>query len=432
MIKDAISLSELLSDVRATIKESFDELYWVVAEISDIRENQKGHCYITLVEKQDEKVIAQSKANLWLYDYRRLTQKFAQATGETLKVGMKIMILCSLDFHEVYGFGLTIKDIDPTYTMGEMALKKKETIERLHREGLLGLNKTIPLAVVPQRIAIISSPTAAGYEDFMNQLLQNPYGYVFYTRLFPALMQGDEAGESIIKAFKEIENQIDDFDMVVLIRGGGSSIDLSCFDGYDLAVTIAKFQIPVITGIGHERDISVADMVAHTSMKTPTAVAEFILSGVRGFEESILEVYHRIKVVSQRIVLDSKTELNDLMHRFIFGAKNFSIRALGGLKITTNKLISSVSSLLNSHISAVDKLQESIRLLNPENILKRGYSITKLKGQALRDANQVKQGDVIETILYKGRINSIVKIEQKEVKNKDEGCRRPYLFEGIE
>ncbi|MFQ3573378.1 MAG: exodeoxyribonuclease VII large subunit [Thermodesulfovibrionales bacterium] len=432
MNSPARTLSELLSEVRLTIKANFTELYWVVAEISEIRENQKGHCYLTLVEKQDNNIVAQSRANMWVYDYRKLMQKFSEATGEILKVGMKVMMLCGIDFHEVYGFGLIIKDIDPAYTLGEMALKKKQTIERLKREGLLDLNKSLPLPVVPQRIAVISSSTAAGYGDFINHLTDNPYGYVFNTRLFPALMQGEEAKDSIIVAFQDIQKQIYDFDVVVLIRGGGSSIDLSCFDEYDLAVAIARYQLPVITGIGHERDKSVADMVAHTSVKTPTAVAEFILSGVRSFEELLIEIHQRIKTVSSKILKNSTNELDTLMHRFIYGAKDYSKRGLNNLHIIVHTLIRSTKTLLQRHNTLLDNLQDTVRLLSPETILKRGYSITTFNGQILKDHALLRDGDVIETTLYKGRLSSIVKTSKKGVKRINEKSQRPYLFEGIE
>lgn len=432
MIDNAITLGDLLSEVRATLKDSFTELYWVIAEISDIRENQKGHCYLTLVDKQDNKIVAQSRANLWFYDYRKLSQKFAAATGEPLKVGMKIMILCGVDFHEVYGFGLIIKDINPAYTIGELALKKKETIDRLQKEGLLDLNKEVFLPVVPQNIAVISSPTAAGYGDFINHLVKNPYGYVFNTSLFSALMQGEDAESSIINAFQEIQGQIENFDVVVLIRGGGSSIDLSCFDGYDLAVTIAKFPIPVITGIGHERDISVADMVAHTDLKTPTAVAEFILSGARSFEESLLEIYQRIRTISDRTLKNTSNELNALAHRFIYGAKGFSAKGIGALQIIANNLVTSVRSCFQKNEIILNNLQDTVRLLSPDNILKRGYSITTFKRSILKDGSQLRDGDVIETTLFKGKFKSVVRIHAKEAKKTNGKTREPYLFEGVE
>ena len=243
---------------------------------------------LELVEKDDNKVIAQVKANIWAYEYRKLSLKFQAATNESLRPGMKVLLLVAVTFHEVYGLSLNVRDIDPAYTMGEMALKKRKVIERLTKEGLVKLNKSLSLPVVPQRIAVISSPTAAGYGDFFGQLDNNPYGYKFVHTLFPALMQGSGAEQSIISALRKVSQKIDLFDVLVIIRGGGSVIDLNCFDSYDLASEVARSPLPVITGIGHEKDDTVVDITAHTKMKTPTAVAEFLISGLRSFEENII------------------------------------------------------------------------------------------------------------------------------------------------
>ena len=281
------SLYELNNIIKSAIGYALPDTYWVVAEIADIKLNQKGHCYLELVEKEDSKIIAQVKANIWAYEYRKLSLKFQAVTNESLRPGMKVLLLVAVTFHEVYGLSLNVKDIDPSYTMGEMALKKREVIERLTKEGLMELNKSLSLPIVPQRIAVISSPTAAGYGDFFDHLDNNPYGYKFIHILFPALMQGAEAEQSIISALRKVRQKRDLFDVLVIIRGGGSVIDLNCFDSYNLASQVAQLPLPVITGIGHEKDDTVVDMTAHTKMKTPTAVAEFLISGLRSFEENV-------------------------------------------------------------------------------------------------------------------------------------------------
>ena len=218
--------------------------YWVIAEIADTKLNQRGHCYLELVEKEDNRTIAQVKANIWAYEYRKLSLKFQTATNESLKPGMKVLLLVAVIFHEVYGLSLNVKDIDPAYTMGEMALKKREVIERLTKEGIIALNKSLSLPVVPQRIAVISSPTAAGYGDFFDHLDNNPYGYRFIHVLFPALMQGAEAEESIISALRKVSQKRELFDVLVIIRGGGSVIDLNCFDSYEIASRGCKIAAP--------------------------------------------------------------------------------------------------------------------------------------------------------------------------------------------
>ena len=256
------TLSELNTAIKATLELAFPEMVWVVAEISEIRHNSKGHCYLELVEREEEETLAQIRANIWAYTFRNLASKFEKATGESLKQGMKVLLQVTVTFHEVYGLSLNVKDIDPTYSLGELAKKKREVIARLTKEGLINLNKQIHLSLVPQRIAVISSETAAGYGDFINHLDDNPYGYKIFYTLYQSLMQGQEAEASIIAALKQIREHIKLHDAVVIIRGGGSQIDLSCFDTYSLAVEVAKFPLPVITGIGHERDDTVVDLVA--------------------------------------------------------------------------------------------------------------------------------------------------------------------------
>src|SRR5208283_1477158 len=310
--KSTYSLYELNNIIKSVISDAFAGTFWVIAEIAECKCNQRGHCYLELVEKEADKTIAQIRATIWAYDYRKLSHKFQMATSESFKQGMKILLLAGIAFHEVYGLSLNIRDIDPTYTMGEMARRKAEVIERLKQEGLMDLNKGFSLPLVPQRIAVISSPTAAGYGDFFDQLDRNLYGYTFDHVLFPALMQGQEAEESIISALTKIREQKHRFDVVVLVRGGGSAIDLNCFDSYAIAAHIARCPLPVITGIGHEKDASVADMVAHTRMKTPTAVAEFLISGIRSFEERIIEIQNLLRLYAERLFKDQRYKLNSV------------------------------------------------------------------------------------------------------------------------
>jgi exodeoxyribonuclease VII large subunit len=424
------TLSELNTAVKATLELAFPESVWVVAEISEIRCNSKGHCYLELVEREEEETIAQIKANIWAYTFRNLASKFEKTTGETLKQGMKVLLQVNVTFHEIYGLSLNVKDIDPTYSLGAMARKKREVIERLTKEGLINLNKQIPLPLVPQRIAVISSATAAGYGDFIDHIDDNPYGYKIFYKLYQSLMQGQEAEASIIAALKQIRGHIKLHDAVVIIRGGGSQIDLSCFDTYSLAVEVAKFPLPVITGIGHERDDTVVDMVVHTKLKTPTAVAEFLILGMSSFEERLSDAQstlvirakellreenHRLQYLMQQfrhIVRDRfNGEINRIetaLHRLIHGTTQVIDGNNNKLKLDVNRLVGGLKIVFHEHKNKIKHFEQAIRLLDPINVLQRGYSITYLWEKAIKDSSELQAGDIIRTKVYKGSVNSKV------------------------
>jgi len=424
------TLSELNTTIKATLELAFPESVWVVAEISEIRCNSKGHCYLELVEREEEETIAQIRANIWAYTFRNLASKFEKATGETLKQGMKVLLQVNVTFHEVYGLSLNVKDIDPTYSLGEMARKKREVIERLTKEGLINLNKQIPLPLVPQRIAVISSATAAGYGDFIDHIDDNPYGYKIFYKLYQSLMQGQEAEASIIAALKQIRGHIKLHDAVVIIRGGGSQIGLSCFDTYSLAVEVAKFPLPVITGIGHERDDTVVDLVAHTKLKTPTAVAEFLILGMSSFEERLLDAQntlinrvkellreenHRLQYLMQQfrhIVKDRfNGEINRIetaLHRLIHGTTQIIDGNNNKVKLDVNRLVGGLKIVFQEHKSKIKNFEQAIRLLDPINVLQRGYSVTYLREKAIKDSRELQEGDIIRTKVYKGSVNSKV------------------------
>jgi exodeoxyribonuclease VII large subunit len=275
------SLSELNGLVKDTIKIAFPQTYWLRAETSDVRVNaSSGHCYLEFVEKDStgNSIIAKARGSIWAKTFWKVKAYFEQTTGQSFASGIKVMVKVSIEFHELYGYSLNVVDIDPTYTLGDMARKRLEIIERLKTEGVFTLNKELTFPTLPKRIALITSPTAAGYEDFLNQLNNNKSGYVFSVKLFPAIMQGDRTESSIITALEQVYDEEDKFDVVAIIRGGGATSELSCFDSYMLAAHCAQFPLPIITGIGHERDESIVDMVANTRMKTPTAVAEFLIN----------------------------------------------------------------------------------------------------------------------------------------------------------
>jgi exodeoxyribonuclease VII large subunit len=428
--KAAFSLFELNNIIKDAISYALPDTYWVMAEIADTKLNQKGHCYLELVEKADNRTIAQVKANIWAYEYRRLDLKFRTATKESLKPGMKVLLLVAVTFHEVYGLSLNIRDIDPAYTMGEMALRKREVIERLIKEGLIGLNKSLVLPLVPQRVAVISSPTAAGYSDFFNQLDNNLFGYRFVHTLFPALMQGTEAEQSIISALRKVRQKKELFDVLVIIRGGGSVIDLNCFDSYNLAFEIAKFPLPVITGIGHEKDDTVVDMTAHTKMKTPTAVAEFLISGLRSFEENIAELQNRMVKYAERFIKDENHSLTSLTRRLNFISIQLTTSLHNKIDGAEINLRSQIKQFIHKTGSRLDHFEKVVRLLDPVNVLQRGYSITHHKGKILKDVALLRKGDVIETRLFKGVFKSVVdKTKEAEEREQDQAND---LFSGID
>ena len=313
-MNERFSISELNGEVKKVLSSNFTAPVWVIGEISELNVNSNGHCYLTLIEKSEseDRIIAQARATIWSYTFRMLRPFFETSTGQQLTDGIKVLLQVSVEFHELYGYSLNVRNIDPTYTLGDQARKRREIINRLTEEGVITMNQELELPLVPQKIAIISSSSAAGYQDFMEQLTSNPFGYKFYTKLFPAVMQGDQAEKSIVGALDRIYPYEDFFDLVVLIRGGGSQVDLSCFDNYNVAYHITQFPLPVLTGIGHEKDDSIADLVAHTRLKTPTAVAEFILDGVTSFEERVNLLQQEAVELVENQMEEEKDRLEDL------------------------------------------------------------------------------------------------------------------------
>jgi len=430
------SLYELNNMLRRGIREYFPENLWVQAEIAECKENASGHCYLELIEKQEDTdyLRARAKAVIWSNLWMFLREEFIQQTGSRLQAGQKILILVKPDFHELYGLSLVVQDIDPAYTLGEWALRRRAVLLRLEQEGVLELNKELSWPVLPQRLAVISSPTAAGYEDFMHQLQHNSRGFVFYTCLFPAIMQGAQAETSILTALDRILAHQECFDLVVLIRGGGGTTDLSCFDSYELASALAQFPLPLLSGIGHERDRSVADMVAHTSVKTPTAAAEKILScleqedqGIEDMVESFLALAQEtlnLKVqellfYKERIVQLSSAQKNkgELQLQKLKSALEYAARER--LQQMQNKLgraketISLLSPrLLEQQAQALDVLKLKLEAYSPEIQLKRGYSITLNQGRVLRSVQGLPPGSLLETRLKDGSILSKTLAEQ--------------------
>ncbi len=432
-----LSISQLTEQIRLTLEHELEPVYWVVGELSDFRQAPQGHVYFELVEKQGNQILAKIRANLWQFTYRSVAAKFESFTGISLKNGMKVLAHVAVTYHPVYGLSINVKDIDPSFSLGERARLRQETIDRLTREGLIQLNGRFQLPAVVQRIAIISSATAAGYGDFVNQIEKNSYGYKVYHKLFNSLMQGNEAVGSLLLALEKVKSEINglDIEAVVIIRGGGAQLDLDCFDEYRLGAAIANFPLPVFTGIGHERDETVADLVAHTRLKTPTAVAEFILSGFREFEENLIMMLQRL----DRSTRQQLREEENKIHHYALRAKSLSKNRISleiekiknranriesasknQVKIQTYNLETlekglkrSLNAFLMKQIEKLASQETLLRQLDPDSILKRGYSRTELEGKPIHLV-EAKAGDQIETFTQNQKISStITEIKQK-------------------
>ena len=431
-MKKALTLLELNSLVRESIELTLSDEYWVQAEVSEVRE-VRGHCYMELVEKDSFRntPVAKAPAKCWKSTWMLIKPYFERITGQSLHAGIKVLMKVYPQFHENYGFSWIVTDIDPQYTIGDMARKRQEIVRILKEEGVFDLNRELSIPMFANRIAVISSAGAAGYGDFCNQLSGNEYGFHFYFSLFPAIMQGEKIEQSVISALNKINNLIDDFDCVVIIRGGGATSDLSGFDTLALAENVANFPLPVITGIGHERDESVLDMVSNTRVKTPTAAAAFLINNLKHTSDLIDDYRDRIlSSVALRMEAEEQ-RLNRISERIplLFSViKERQLILLSGMAnsliIASNKRLSdenmriakmavrlSSTSItrINNEKNRLNVLSERIRMSDPTLLLKRGFSMTTLNGKVVRSTTDVAPGDVIETCLENGRITSIVK-----------------------
>lgn len=432
-----LTLYELNHLVKDVLESEMPDEYWVEAELSECRES-KGHCYMELIQKDERSAtpIAKASAKCWVSKWMLIRPYFERTTGQRLHAGMKVLLKVYPQFHEAYGFSWIITDIDPTYTLGDMARKRQEIIRQLKEEGVFDLQKELQLPLFCQNIAVISSETAAGYGDFCNQLTDNPYGFLFHTQLFPAIMQGDGVEQSVINALEEIfdvqSSQSDMFDCVVIIRGGGATSDMSGFDTLALAENVANFPIPIITGIGHERDESILDMVSYLRVKTPTAAAAFLIEHLKEVRDSIEDLQNRMIHCAQQKLSALNSNLSaiaDVIPRLFSIVKTRQEARLDSL---FSSLLSSIQQTIlaqKSNLATIEQripmlivdrrltaeyhrlemLEEKIKSLDPALLLRRGYSITLFKGKAVRDPLALKKGDEIETRIEKGIIKSIIK-----------------------
>lgn len=407
---EIISLYELNQLIRAVLEGSFPETFLVTAEIASC--DVKSHCYLTLVDKDKETIRAEMKAVIWADKYKKLSTAFTQATGAGLTKGIKILFEASISFHERYGLKLNIVNIDPSYTIGEMAVKRKEILERLVKEGIKERNKELEFPLVPQKIGIISSSTAAGYEDLMTHLANNTYGYKFTCRLYESLMQGDRAEESVVSALQKCMADASQLDVVVIVRGGGGQADLQCFDSYEIAKAIAFMPVPVIAGIGHERDITVVDEVSNMRAKTPTAVADLIITRVKDFEDRLDSLTHNLVHGTQRLTSDEREKISTLAKNLEAAVRKEQLDNAFKLDLFVKGLKYALK-LIQSEKERLRSREGNVGHLNPANVLKRGYSITYHNGKAINSASNADAGDILRTVLYKGELTSIVEKQSR-------------------
>ena len=373
--------------VRDAIEMQLPDEYWVEAELAECRE-RGGHCYLELIEKENttNTPVAKASAKCWRQTWQMILPYFERTTGQTLRAGMKVLLKVYAQFHEAYGFSWIVTDIDPTYTLGDMARKRQEIIRQLKEEGVFDLQRELCIPRFAKRIAVISAAGAAGYGDFCRQLEENEYGFKFEVTLFPAIMQGEQVESSVVAALNQIYDCIRDFDVVVIIRGGGAISDLSGFDTLALAENVAQFPLPIITGIGHDRDESILDMVANTQVKTPTAAAALLIDNLRQVLERMNEAQQRITMAINQRLANQKTRLSNFQTLIPVLSQRILTNARHRLELTELKL--------QSH--------------DPQLQLKRGFSITLHNGRAVHDPTLLKEGDEIETRVEKGTIRSVV------------------------
>lgn len=415
MNEDILSLYELNALVRRGIEQAMPDACWIQAELSDVRQNANGHCYLEFVQKDERsgQMVAKARGMIWNQVFLMLKPYFEETTGQAFSNGLKVLVQVTVQFHELYGYSLTVTDIDPAYTIGDMAKRRREIILQLEEDGILTMNKELPTPVLPQRIAVISSATAAGYEDFSHQLANNPYGFAFYTELFPAFMQGNQVEQSVLSALDKIHQRMAEFDVVVIIRGGGATSELASFDSYLLAAACAQFDLPVLVGIGHERDETVLDTVAHVSVKTPTAAAEWLIGRIYESAAHLNYLSNRIKEgVLQRVNNESsrlklwQTRLPSMVVRRLSNEKRT-------LMMLENRLGQAVKARIMRETHRIDLMKQRIEDASPEKLLARGYSITLKDGKAVKDSRDVKEGDELITYVLTGSFAS------KVIKNKD-------------
>ena len=409
------SLAELATYLQRVVAMNFQEPVWVRAEILQAKEN-RGHIYLDLIQKDihAEGITAQASAALWSKNKNLIVRKIGHSLDQFLREGVEVSLLVDITYHAIYGLTLSIQDLDPAYTLGRLQLNKQQTIEKLRQENLMELNKKIPLPDVIQRIAVLSAPTAAGYQDFVKQLADNEYGYDFSITLFPNAMQGLRVRPELLANLTAITEQISKFDCVVMIRGGGAKIDLSAFDQYDIAKGIAELALPVLSGIGHETDSSVVDLVSHKSFKTPTAVAAFLIEKNLSFESQILSLLNQIEKSVQMSMGRAQEKLANIRIKLLSLPQHLLQSEFHRLVQITQRLHASHRLRLEREFNLLKEINVLIRTLDPRNILERGYVLSLQNGKAIKRAEDADVNIILETVFADGVLES--RIQTKHLK----------------
>ena len=383
MEKEYIDLFEFQSRLKQGIECLFPSRIWVKAEVSAVKARSGGHCYMELSQSDANGLVAKANAIIWASKYRFIAPYFESVTGSPLSEGMSVLVEVQVNYSQLYGFSLIINDIDPEYSLGVKELERQRTIERLTREGLMELQKGHSLPLLPYRLAVISAEDAAGYRDFMRHLHENPYGFQVDTELYPALMQGADCPESIITAMDAVLDSGKEYDAVLVLRGGGSKLDLACFDDYGLAAVIAQFPLPVLTAIGHDQDFHVCDMVAHEYVKTPTALADFILSMYEDEDARLSSFQTRV--------------------RLAFGSRITSMEAV--LEVLGRRVKGGFAMKISAMEAAVALLQTRITASDPRKVIERGYALAlDAGGRVMKGVSGSKAGDKVSMLFADGTL----------------------------
>ena len=425
------SLSEITGSLKSVINKTYTRAYYIKAEMIRLnRYPHSGHCFPELVEKEGDKIVTQMRAVIWKTQVETINEKFLKITGEELKDNISILCLATIEFSPQYGLALYIQDIEPSYTLGELMKNKLAVIARLKKEGVFEANRQLRLPLLPKRIAVISVETSKGYSDFMVTLQENNWNYCFECELFPSILQGDKAISTITAQLDTIAKRKREFDCVVIIRGGGGDVGLSCYDDYSLSYKVATFPLPIISGIGHSTNESVTDMVSYANKITPTEVAYFLIQQFHNFaiqveeaqdkmlryvesvfiqeKHKIEQTEHNYRLVVTRMLTQEKSRIGQIEHGYKLIASHLLVQEKNQIESLCKMMHISINQLIKIKNKELEALEEKIKLLHPEQVMKRGYSITRLNGKAITDAAMVHSGDTLTTVLYQGKIKSKV------------------------
>ncbi len=434
--KPVFTLLDVTRSIQKTIAERYKTPVWIKAELNKLNYyKQSGHCFPELVEKQEGRVLAQMKATIWKDDFIIIDREFQRVLREPLKDAIKILFLATISFDPIHGLALRIIDIDPSFTLGDLEREKQETIQRLKNENLYDRNRQLRLALLPQRMAVISVETSKGYADFIKIIQSNTQGYRFFHMLFPSLLQGEKAIASMMAQLNRIRRVKDHFDLVVIVRGGGDDIGLSCYNDYRLARAIAEFPLPVLTGIGHSTNETVCEMISYSNAITPTKLAEWLLQKFHDFREPVDSANKTITDKSLRLISEQKTRFRSEVKLFRSVTVNMLLRRRNEMGIQTrsllqqsafrfrneqihlnqfqNRIPGASNILLKSRNLELGHIQNQIKNMSPENVLRRGYSITFLNGKSIKGFEDIQPGDIINTTIFEGNITSIVQSTDK-------------------